>query len=290
MAQSERSRPGAIRAFARIALKLGRGFARLLLHPAVIYFLLFSVEARAASRAYLRRVLGREPRLSERYRHYYTFAAVVLDRLYLLNGEYARFDVRTFGEDAVREIADRGTGGFLLGAHVGSFEVLRIVGREAGAPRVRIMMYEETTKYLNDVLGEVNPTVAEDVIGLGAVDSMLKVENALADGEFMGMLADRTIRNDGTIPVTFMGAPARFPLGPLRIAAIMRRPVCMIFGLYHGGNRYDVHFERLVDLSGVSRAERDAVIEKAVHQYVERLEHYCRLAPYNWFNFYDFWR
>jgi predicted LPLAT superfamily acyltransferase len=23
--------------------------------------------------------------------------------------------------------------------------------------------------------------------------------------------------------------------------------------------------------------------------YVARLEHYCRLSPYNWFNFYDFW-
>ena len=62
-----------------------------------------------------------------------------------------------------------------------------------------------------------------------------------------------------------------------------------MFGLFRGGNRYDVYFEHLVDLRDVGRATRDAVIEQAVRKYVERLEHYCRLAPYNWFNFYDFW-
>ena len=39
----------------------------------------------------------------------------------------------------------------------------------------------------------------------------------------------------------------------------------------------------------VERATRDHVIEQAVRKYVERVEHYCRLAPYNWFNFYDYW-
>jgi predicted LPLAT superfamily acyltransferase len=24
--------------------------------------------------------------------------------------------------------------------------------------------------------------------------------------------------------------------------------------------------------------------------YVARIEHHCRNAPYNWFNFYDFWK
>jgi predicted LPLAT superfamily acyltransferase len=27
-----------------------------------------------------------------------------------------------------------------------------------------------------------------------------------------------------------------------------------------------------------------------MQRYADRLEHYCRLAPYNWFNFHDFWQ
>jgi len=77
---------------------------------------------------------------------------------------------------------------------------------------------------------------------------------------------------------------------PERIAALLKRPVVMMVGLYRGGNRYDVHFERLADMSGVERADRERAIEDALRRYVARLEHYCRLAPYNWFNFYDYWK
>jgi predicted LPLAT superfamily acyltransferase len=60
-------------------------------------------------------------------------------------------------------------------------------------------------------------------------------------------------------------------------------------GLYRGGNRYELHFERLVDEPRVERSARDAQIREWVARYAARLEHYCREAPYNWFNFYDFW-
>jgi predicted LPLAT superfamily acyltransferase len=28
----------------------------------------------------------------------------------------------------------------------------------------------------------------------------------------------------------------------------------------------------------------------AQQRYAERLSHFCRIAPYNWFNFFDFWQ
>jgi predicted LPLAT superfamily acyltransferase len=37
-------------------------------------------------------------------------------------------------------------------------------------------------------------------------------------------------------------------------------------------------------------AERERMIQQALHDYVSRLETLCREAPYNWFNFYDYWR
>ena len=290
MTRPERSQGAVIRAFAWIAVTVGRRFARLLLHPICVYFVLFSRDARTASRNYLRKVFAREPRLSEIYRHYHTFASTILDRVYLLKGDYSAFDIRTFDEHIGRGMIERGEGGFLLGAHVGSFEVLRALGRESHAMRVRFVMYENNARKLNSTLDAINPELARDVIGLGKVDSMLKVDRALSAGEFVGMLADRTIQGEGTVSVTFLGAPARIPLGPFRMAAIMKRPVVLMFGLYRGGNRYDIHFEQLFDMRSVPRGSRDAEIERAAHRYAERLEHYCRLAPYNWFNFYDYWR
>jgi predicted LPLAT superfamily acyltransferase len=75
----------------------------------------------------------------------------------------------------------------------------------------------------------------------------------------------------------------------MRMAAMLRRPVLFMTGLYLGGNRYAIHFEPLADFSNVERSERDASINAAITRYAALLDHYCRQAPYNWFNFFDFW-
>jgi predicted LPLAT superfamily acyltransferase len=139
-------------------------------------------------------------------------------------------------------------------------------------------------------LAAINPAATQDIIALGRMDSMLLAQEKLAAGHLVGMLADRGLGNDPTSTLDFLGAPAQFPIGPFRVAAMLRRPVLFMTGLYLGGNRYRIHFEPLADFTEVTRGNRDAAIADAQRAYVARLEHYCRLAPYNWFNFFDFWR
>lgn len=273
-----------------LALTVGRSMAGLLLPAVSLYFLAVSPRDRAASRQFLRKALGREPGLADVFRHFHTFATTILDRVYLLKGQYGRFDVRVHGREIIDGMQARGEGCLLLGAHLGSFEIIRFLGREARVPRVSLVMYEENARALNAELDAINPDLAMRVIALGKADSMLRLEAALADGDFVGMLADRTIEGEGTVSCAFLGAPAHFPVGPFRVAAMLRRPVVLMFGLYRGGRRYDVHFERLPDTSWTDRVERDRVIEESLRRYIGRLEHYCRLAPYNWFNFYDYWK
>jgi predicted LPLAT superfamily acyltransferase len=289
IAQPERSQTAVIRLYAWIALELGRAPARLLLYPISAYFLLFSTRARSASRKYLRKVLGREPRVRELFRHYHTFAATVLDRVYFMKGEHGRFAIRSFNEGVAEEEAARGKGCFLLGAHLGSFEAIRSMGRHASGINVVMVLYEDNGRKLNAVLEAIDPRLPLGIIALGRVDSMLKVDSALESGAFVGMLADRTITGEDTLSCSFLGEEARIPVGPFRLAAMLKRPIVLMVGLYRGGNRYDIHFERLADMRDVDRVNRNARIEEAMRRYVERLEHYCRIAPYNWFNFYDYW-
>lgn len=290
VAQPERSNTVALRFIVWVALKLGRHAARLLLYPICLYFTILSRETRAASKKYLRKVLDREPGFAEGFRHYHCFAAAILDRVFLFNDQYARFDVRVHGEEIVTDLVTRGEGCILLGAHMGSFEIIRALSRKAPGVRVNLVMYEENARKFNSVLGAINPDLYLPVIALGKVDSMLKVEAALERGELVGMLGDRTIQDEGTVACEFLGAQAQFPTGPIRVAAMLKRPVVLMFGLYRGGNRYDIYFERLVDMRKVPRAEREVLLEQSLRRYVARLEHYCRLAPYNWYNFYDFWK
>jgi len=289
MALPERSTMLALRSIAWVALALGRPLARLLLYPITLYFVMFSIRPRTASLQYLSRVLGRNVGMADTFRHYHTFAAVILDRLYLLKEQFSRFDVQVHGAEIVEELIAAGKGCVLLGAHMGSFEIIRSAGRARGF-KVSMVMYEGNAKKIRKLLEAINPVLQMEVIGLGSVDSMLKVEAALARGEFVGLLADRTIKGGGTVSCPFFGEPAAFPVGPVRIAAMLKRPVALMFGIYRGGNRYEVHFERLAGLDQIVSRDRDSMTGHVLRRYAERLEHYCRIAPYNWFNFYDFWR
>ncbi|MDO8925808.1 MAG: acyl-CoA synthetase [Sideroxyarcus sp.] len=286
----ERSNTLAIRFIVWVALKLGRRVARLFLYPICLYFLLFASEARTASKQYLRKVLGREARVSDGFRHIHTFASTILDRVFLLNGRFDKFDVQVHLDEAARGLLEQRRGCILLGAHLGSFEITRAYADEIDGPPASVVMYEENARKLNSVLKAINPDLAQQVIALGKVDSMLRVEQALQRGEFIGILADRGLENgSGNVSWDFLGQPAKFPTGPLRMAYMLKSPVLLMVGVYRGGNRYDLYFEELLNMAD-SELPRNELIRKAQQRYVERIEHYCREAPYNWFNFYDFWK
>jgi predicted LPLAT superfamily acyltransferase len=286
----ERSNRFTLRLMTWISLHLGRRAGRLVLGLIAGYFLVFAPAARRASRDYLARALGQAPRTGEIFRHFFSFAATIHDRVYLLNERFDLFDIRVHGAALVADVVARGEGVFLMGAHMGSFEVIRAVGRQQPGLRVAMVMYEENARKINAALAAINPAATQDIIPLGQLDSMLQVKERLEDGTIVGMLGDRSLGGDAAVAVDFFGAPANFPAGPWRMAAMLRRPVLLMVGLYRGGNRYDIHFEPLADFSGVARGERDAAQREALVRYAARLAHYAREAPYNWFNFFDFWQ
>lgn len=279
-----------LRVMTWISLRLGRRAARGVLYLIAAYFLLFAPASRRASSDYLRRALGRPARWRDLYRHFFTFAATIHDRVYLVNRRFDLFDFEVHGEDTLRRLLAGGKGLFLMGAHLGSFEVIRAIGRKHQDLRVAMLMHEDNAQKINAMLAAINPEAVQDIIGLGHIDSMLRVRERLDAGGVVGMLADRTPGNDTLYPVPILGADANLPIGPFRMAALLRRPVVFMTGLYLGGNRYAIHFEPLADFSAVARGERNAAVQAAIARYAALLDQYCRKAPYNWFNFFDFWQ
>jgi predicted LPLAT superfamily acyltransferase len=287
--RSERGALPLIKLGVWIALRIGRRAARIFLYPTCLYFLLSSKRAARNSREYLARALDRAPGPVDVFRHYLTFASCVLDRVFLLNEEIDRFDVRVHGDDVVRSIMQRGSGCILFGAHFGSFEVIRAVGRRQGHVPISLVMYEENARKIRTALAAINPQLEAEVIGLGRPESLITVAERLDRGHFVGLLPDRNVSGEDRARYSFLGAPAEFPRGPFRMAMLLRKPVVMMVGIYRGGRCYEIFFEPLIDPSEAVAADMDAAIEQAMRRYVAQLENYCRAAPFNWFNFYDFW-
>ena len=138
--QEERGSTGLIRLIIWIALRGGHPIGRLLLFPICLYFIIFSVNARRASADYLRRILGRAPGIVDLFRHYHCFAATLLDRPYFLTGRFASYDIRVHGEEVMEAINRSGRGGILMGAHIGSFEILRCLATTRQWLDLKVMM------------------------------------------------------------------------------------------------------------------------------------------------------
>ncbi len=299
----ERSNMLALRAICWVAIRCGRPLTRLILHPVCLYFLLFSPGPRRQIKRYLFRAIGPAAGWGDGYRLLHAFGSTVLDRIYFLRGRMELFDVKVYGNVPVEAEAIAGRGAFLLGAHVGSFEAMGATKHQSCDPdriRLAMLMYQDNAQRISAVLDAISkPGLRPDIIALGRPHSMLALRDWLDGGGLAGLLADRTLtgpedagqQRGKSIELPFLGHPAVFNDGPFRLAALLRRKVFFMAGLYAGGARYDVLFEPLADFSErvSDSAERERAIRAALESYVARLEALCRAYPYNWFNFHDFW-
>ena len=165
-----------------ISLRLGRRAGRIILDGIAAYFLLFAPSSRRASRTYLTRALNRPANWRDLYRHFYSFASTIHDRIYLINQRFDLFDISISGQALLDNTTLTDTGTFLIGAHFGSFEVIHAMGRQVPSLRVSMVMHEDNAVKINAMLTAINPAAAADIIGLGHIDTMLKVKARLDSG------------------------------------------------------------------------------------------------------------
>lgn len=288
--QGERGNMFVLRLITWIALHLGRRIARCILVPVVAYFLITSPRARRASTKFLSRIPNQAHGLKAVFQHLYVFATVTLDRVYLLNGRLNLFDIEIKDDNNMAlGTAASGAGLFLMGAHFGSFESVRSIARDYPSLKMVLLMYEENARNIKQLLSAINPNIEQDIISLGQPRAMLQVKEQITEGALIGVLADRSLDAMGNVRVNFLGSDANFPTGPFRMAAMLQHPVYFMTGVFEGGNRYSVYLEPIADFS-IPVENKEAAVNQAILRYVEILEKHCKNAPYNWFNYFDFWQ
>jgi predicted LPLAT superfamily acyltransferase len=274
-----------------IALFCGRRATRLLLYPITLYFFFRRGPERRASRVYLTRILGRRASSWQVIRHINCFGCTILDRLFLLGERFKRFDIRAFGLRDLDRALEGGKGVLLIGSHLGSFDALRVLALERPEVPVRILLDVEQGARISSVLNALNPALAASIINARDAGPAvaITIKQALDRNSIVALLADRGQPGNPVQNANFLGQPAPLPTSPWLLAAALKVPVMLAFGLYRGGNRYDLHFEPFADEIVMERNRRAEALAGILQRFADRLAHYAHLAPYNWFNFYDFW-
>lgn len=288
----ERGSQRAISLMLHLARLVGRRPLIPLLDPIALWYLVKDKTSRRNSRAYLRRVLEREPSLFMIWKHIRSYAQITLDRLFILDLQAKLPEISVKGPERLFKMLEKGRGCILLGAHIGSFDSLRAVMRVMPAPlTLKILMYRGYTGDATRVIEALDPGYEDRLIPLGAPDTMLRVAESLERGEVVAILGDRAHDMGRSLPIPVLGKEAPLPVGPIRLAALAQSPVVLFRGIREADGSYDIAFEDFADrieLTGTAR-EKEATLRVWMIRYADWMSDLCRKYPLSWHNYYDFW-
>jgi predicted LPLAT superfamily acyltransferase len=289
----DRGSPWLINLIIWIILHLGRSAGRTLLVPIVLYFIMTS-STRRYSWFYLKRnfkaAQKSPPGFKDLFLHYYSFANMLLDRIYFLTGNHQKLNIHLHNTEHLEKLLDENSGAVLLGSHLGNFDALRALAGSRKNIKVRALMYNNEQQNINIAFERLNPELKQDVIHIGNADAMIQVQEDFQQGYLIGMLADRVDSDKRTLSCQFMGETIALPAGPLIIAHLLKAPVFICFALHRSGHDYDIYFHQLSDAIHLDRHQRDAKLQPLMQNYINILQDYALKYPYNWYNFYDYWK
>ncbi|MEA3194173.1 MAG: hypothetical protein QOD26_2506 [Betaproteobacteria bacterium] len=291
---AERGSLWGLRFVAATARLLGRQAALIALLPAVAWFFLTGREARRASRTYLSR-LGAEsapPTTWNVWRHMVTFADASLDKFVAWRGEFAAGSVDFKGIEEFSRLAREKRGALFIGSHLGNLEMIRALAATKHLAKVTAVVYTDHARRFAATLAGANARFADnlfEVRDFGPQTAILLKER-IERGEILVIVGDRTPAADNgrRAHASFLGHDAPFPQGPVVLGYLLGCPVYLFFCL-KDGERYRIHLEPFAEKIELPQRERKAAIDAYVARYAQRLEYYCREAPLQWFNFFDFW-
>ncbi len=273
----------------------GRWPFRLVLYPVLTWYVLTKGAARRASRDYLTRMSAYASvptGMLGVMRHFGSFAENILDKMLLWGGLFKTNEARFVGVEPIKERIASGQGALLVCSHLGNLELCRVLSHQRAGLKLTVLVHTKHAKAFNEMLGKINPTSQLNMLQVTDVTpatAMLLAER-MALGEFVVIAGDRVpVSEQPRVALApFLGAPAAFPVGAYVIASVLQCPVYMLFSMRHGRD-LEVHFELLRDAVRLPRKGRDAQLAELAGEYAARLEHHCKRAPLQWFNFYDFW-
>ncbi|MEX6501405.1 LpxL/LpxP family acyltransferase [Pseudomonas zhanjiangensis] len=284
--------------FTALAVRhLGRRALAPLLYLIVLYFFLFGGQARGSIRDYQQRLAtwsGRadlRPSRRSVFRQFMAFADALLDKLDIWRGDLGLEQISLHDAHGLRQQLRGARGQLLVGAHLGNLEVCRALAELGEKVRMNVLVHTKHAEQFNRLLGEAGASHLR-LIQVSELDPaiMLQLSERLERGEWLAIAGDRVPLHGGrNVSVDFLGQPAAFPQGPWLLAGLLRCPLNLLSCLKIDG-RYQVALEPFAEQVQWKRGERDAVIRAWAQRYAERLGQRCLEAPYQWFNFYPFWK
>lgn len=275
----------------------GRGGFRLFLYPVMVYYYLGRPAARAAARQFQQQIgpllPAKERAALSPFRNFIMFGEIMLDKMLVWTGRIRREDVVFDTPATLDEIEKNHKGGIIIVSHVGNFEICSALADSVPDLQMTILIYTRHAQKFNKLLKRVSGSDDVEIMQVTEVSPITAMQLAerVRAGGYVVIAGDRTpVTGENRVSrVEFLGRDAPMPQGAFILAGLFKCPVYLLFCLKQKG-RYHVwieHFGRVLDFG--DRGRRGEILDDAVQRFAHRLEHYCKMAPLQWFNFFPYW-
>ncbi len=270
---------------------LGISFAYFLLRFVVLYYFFFSPASRKIIYQFYRKRLSMSiwKSIVFVYRNYYVFGQVLIDKVAVMAGFKTRFIFNYDGEHYLRKMVDDQTGGLLISAHVGNFEMAGFM-LERLKTAINIIMYDAEHAQIKNYLSSVAKRNFNVIVIQEDQSHIYEVNKVFSEKQILCIHGDRFVKGSKTLTTRFLGAEAEFPTGPFYLAMKFHIPVSFVFAMKEGPNKY--HFYATPPKFYQQEAlqtKRDKTIACIIDDYIAELEQIIKKYPEQWFNYYPFW-
>ncbi len=266
--------------------------------PIALYFNLTNPEQRRASREFLRRAyrakgINYNPGWLATFKHSFGFALKTVDTFAAWLGGIDPATIVAADKRAPDSVAETGQGVLLIVSHVGNIEISRALLDDAQRARIKILVHTVHAENFARILRQFRPDAMAETIQVTEMNpgTMFVLKEAIERGDWVAIAGDRTpVRGDERISIApFLGRDAPFPQGPYILAHLLECPVYLMFCVRQDGV-YRLYFEMFAERIKLPRRDRQAAIGEWATRYAKRLETFCLIDPFQWYNFYDFWQ
>ncbi len=214
------------------------------------------------------------------------FGQTIIDKIAVLSGAGDKLSFTHEGVEYIEQLVKDGKGGVLLSAHLGNWEVAGHLLKRVNTV-INIVMYDGEAEQMKQFMQQFESNRSFNIIFIkDDLSHIYEISAALARNELICLHGDRFRPGNRTMQHDFLGKNALFPAGPFILAAKLKAPVCFVFAFKETNFHY--HFYAYPPRVYEGRGTQG--MEKMLDEYVDKLEDKLKQYPWQWFNYYDFWK
>lgn len=231
-----------------------------------------------------------KPTFVNKMKVFLNYANSLVDKVQAFSGNYKNLKFKNKNEcEEIEDFIKNKKGIFFISNHIGNVEIMRCLLSLLSIPnlpRINVFLQQTHCEIFNTFLEKISvetniETFAIEDIG---IETSIKIEERLKNGEFIFMAGDRlSAQNAETYyEKIILGKKVKLPIGVMRFAQMLNSEIYFVT-CAKVKNLYKISVKRFEKTSS-----KNETLEKLQNEYAEYLQSSILEYPYQFYHFFKF--